>query len=116
MYKGIVSKEELAELLAEREDPERLLEEAQQGSDAEAAVQQSLVIQYLQDSVQQLMREVSELRLRIATLEGVRDKQPSAGGQTSAAHLAATEVLRTDADSGTVLSRVERYRSKRKWF
>ena len=110
MYKGIVSAEELAELFARREISELQTEEAR--PDAET-VQQAMVIHFLQDAVRQLTREVAELRARIADLENAR---PPEERPVAVLRHADQDAREPTAESDITLSRVERYRSKRKWF
>ena len=117
MYRDIVSKEELAELLAHREEQVQVPEEQRKKPDDETAIQKSMVIQYLQDTVQKLIREVSDLREQVAKLEGLQGKNLSEGQNDHAAGHAARAAAQPDAGSGITMSRTERHRLKRgKWF
>ncbi len=112
MNKNILSQEELAELLSPRED---LHNEVRQPDvpDERSYDHRETVIQYLQDTVRQLLSEVSQLRQRLERLESAQAGNPAPVRKESFAYDGATLLKQQEQHSGSGLSRMERYRTKR---
>lgn len=120
MHKNMLSKEELAGLLSPADQDAVDREPTSDTAEGRPEVRgdyRDLAVQYLQDTVQELQKEIASLRHRVEALEKRPGVAPKAAPAVKEKKNFAAEVLPTPPDPALSLSRVERHRSKKgKWF
>jgi predicted nucleic acid-binding Zn-ribbon protein len=122
MYKDLLSKEEMEELLSHVPEDEADAHRQERTAERSAMDHKDLAYQYLQETVRELQREIGQLRNRLDALEkrqrgAAARKEAAAAAEKKPAPAPQSERPAAGPDPAVHLSRVERHKSqKSKWF